>query len=293
MKMKALTFFGLLAATTLTAAPRWDNPPAKTFPGLVHRTFHSRLVKGEVGFNIDLPPRYAAAGADTRYPVIYHLSGMGDHESTELSIVALLDQAIRSGKVTSLILVMVNGGSASFYADSADATNPVESMIMGELIPHIDANFRTRASREGRALHGFSMGGFGALKLAFKYPESFSAVVAYSAGLYDGAMLKEKLQKVITGQFGGDPGRFDRESPKQFARQNADQIRGRIAIRLAVGSRERLLELCRVTHRYLDELHIPHEYEEINGVAHDADVMYEKAGTQGLQFLARHFSGSQ
>ncbi len=289
--MKALTFLALAVSSTVAfPAQRWNNPPDKIIPGLHHRTFHSGRLHADVGFNIYFPPGYFSPANDKRFPVVYHLSGMGDHESTELGIVSILDQSIRAGKVPPVILVMVNGGGASFYADSADGSVPVESMIMRELIPHIDAHFRTRAAREGRALHEFSMGGFGALKLVFKYPESFASVTAYVAGMYDGRMLQEKLPKVISAQFGGDPARFDHESPKHFGKQNADQLRAHLSIRLVVGSRERLLDLCRTMHRFLDDQHIPHEYEEVAGVGHDANQMYQKVGARGLQFLVGHLA---
>jgi endo-1,4-beta-xylanase len=52
----------------------------------------------------------------------------------------------------------------------------VESVLVGDLIPHIDSTYRTIATRRYRAAEGFSMGGFGAAHLGFKYPEIFGAV---------------------------------------------------------------------------------------------------------------------
>jgi len=60
-----------------------------------------------------------------------------------------------------------------------------ESVIMQDVIPFIDANFRTIANRSGRAIEGFSMGGRGAIKLAFKYPDQFCSTIAYAGATFE------------------------------------------------------------------------------------------------------------
>ena len=76
-----------------------------------------------------------------------------------------------------MIAVFVNGlAGNTMYCDTPDGKYPVESVIMKDLIPHVDATYRTVASREGRAVEGFSMGGFGAAHFGFKYPEVFGVV---------------------------------------------------------------------------------------------------------------------
>jgi S-formylglutathione hydrolase FrmB len=82
-----------------------------------------------------------------------------------------------------VIVVFPNGGKRSEYRDWAEQNVRIETMIIRELIPHVDGNFRTDRSPRGRALEGMSMGGNGSLKLAFKHPEMFISVVAY-AGSY-------------------------------------------------------------------------------------------------------------
>ncbi len=79
-----------------------------------------------------------------------------------------------------------------------------ETCVVRELVPHLNANFRTVAAREERSLHGYSMGGFGALKLGFKHPEMFGSVVAHAATLADAAQMKDNLGKVFTKMFSGE-----------------------------------------------------------------------------------------
>ena len=64
----------------------------------------------------------------------------------------------------------------SLWADSKDGAAPVETVFIKEVITDVDRAFRTVASREGRILEGFSMGGYGAARLGFKYPQIFAGI---------------------------------------------------------------------------------------------------------------------
>ena len=82
-----------------------------------------------------------------------------------------------------LIVVMPDGGTAGWYCNpvtSYAGPKNWESFHMNQLIPWIDANFRTYAEYDGRAVSGFSMGGFGALKYTAKYYGHFASVSAHS-----------------------------------------------------------------------------------------------------------------
>lgn len=276
-------------AAIIHAEVQWVDAPKRRPLGVEHRVLQSTAMRRGVGYNIYLPPGYAEQ-TGKRFPVVYHLSGMGDTESTELNGVPLIDAAIRKNALAPMIVVFVNGGGISFYADSPSARILAETLVIRELLPEIDKQFRTIPAREGRGLQGFSMGGFGALKLAFKYPDLFGSVVAYTAGLYDGSMMKQKLGKVLKPMFGNDPRKFDQEAPARWLKENREKISGRTAIRLAVGSKEMLLELCRRMHQLLNEERIPHDYEEIRGVGHKPEEMTDRDGIKGFQFHAQSFA---
>ena len=55
---------------------------------------------------------------------------------------------------------------------------PIEDVLLEDLIPHVDATYRTIARRESRGIEGMSMGGYGALRLALRHPTRFSSVLA-------------------------------------------------------------------------------------------------------------------
>ncbi|MBK7893502.1 MAG: hypothetical protein IPJ90_01090 [Anaerolineaceae bacterium] len=200
------------AQTSFPDAPQsywnWGNRdlPSGGQGDIKHCTIDSELLKipyKTVGFNVYTPPSYSA-NSNQRYPVIYLLHGVNGSEYNYFSWFnnntffnagsGSLPSLIENGQANEAILVFVNGGKASFYDDWDDSTGngpsssfPVlsESIIMDELIPFVDANFRTIASRNGRAIEGFSMGGRGAVKLAFNYPDQFCSAIAYAGAAYE------------------------------------------------------------------------------------------------------------
>jgi S-formylglutathione hydrolase FrmB len=85
------------------------------------------------------------------------------------------------------IVVMPEGGRAGWYSDWPGRTDgnfapQWETFHVGQLVPWVDANFNTSGDRSGRAIAGLSMGGYGALRYAGRFPAVFGAVGAFSAG---------------------------------------------------------------------------------------------------------------
>lgn len=266
--------------------PPWVVLPKSPIPLLEHKTFKSAAMGVDVGYHVYLPPGYAEA-KERRYPVIYWHHGMNCHESNDQFPAAILDQGIRDGKVPPLIMVYPNGGGRTFYCDSVDGTARSETMIVKEFIPHVDASYRTIATREGRALQGMSMGGFGALKLAFKHPELYSSVVAYAGGYLDAEQLEKRAPELLQRMFGGDKAKFTAETPMALAKARTDTIK--LPIQIFVGTKDFLLEHNRRMHAVLEELKIPHEYEEIPEIAHNLPALAKFQGTRTLEFAAKAF----
>jgi S-formylglutathione hydrolase FrmB len=78
-------------------------------------------------------------------------------------------------------------GDSSFYCNYMDGTRRYEDLIAQELIGFMEKNYRAAKGRENRAIAGTSMGGYGALKIAMKYPDRYAAVVGQSPILFPGA----------------------------------------------------------------------------------------------------------
>jgi enterochelin esterase-like enzyme len=287
-----------LASTLLATAqqrmaikPAFWADPDKTEPAGTHyHTFPSKLAGGDVSYLIYLPPTYESERAQ-RYPTVYWLHGLNGTQTAGESFVAQLDPAIRAGKAPAMIVVLVNGMRDSFYCDSPDGKHPIESVIMKELIPHIDQTYRTIARREMRAVEGYSMGGYGAAHLGFKYPETFGIV-----GIMAGALITPSATVqpgVFEKMFGSDPARVKADDPFELVKKNADAIRGRTVIRIAVGDQDSLQARDKAMHDLLTQLKIEHEFELVPGVAHNGALFYKTLGEKALAYYQRTVNAQQ
>ncbi len=142
--------------------------------------------------SVYLPPSYDEGG---EFPVIYMLHGaLGTHRNYIQNpgwigdfppggIEGVLDRLITNGEMEPVIVVMPNGDSiygGSWYTNSILNGN-YEDYIVTDLVDFIDSNYRTVSERNGRTIAGYSMGGYGAFKLAMKHPDVYCAA-ASSAG---------------------------------------------------------------------------------------------------------------
>jgi enterochelin esterase-like enzyme len=255
----------------------FQDPDTRAPSGTLYRTFRSATIGGPASYLLYLPPDYEQS--DARYRVVYWLHGLnGTQRDGAASFVPHLDRAIRAGLTPPTIAVLVNGLGDSRYYDSFDGRRPVESVIVRDLIPHIDSEYRTHATRASRAIEGFSMGGFGAAHLGFKYPDLFSAVSIMAGALLDDESAKGAPDLITTPSLFkkcfGTLEYFHAGSPWVVVRDNAARIRGRTQIRMAVGDNDALCGRNRRYHELLKDLNIAHEFTILPGVGHDPEAIY-------------------
>jgi len=151
---------------------------------LMDGTMHSATLSMDLPYRVYLPPGYNSSGA--RYPVLYmlHGGGSGYVEWTEKSHLGnITDYFITSGQIPPLIIVMPEADH-SFYMNWASNGPRWADYMNYDLVSFIDYNYRTIPDGAHRAIGGLSMGGTGALQLAFNHPETFSIVGAHSPSLY-------------------------------------------------------------------------------------------------------------
>ncbi len=153
------------------------------------------ILKNRIGDTSDgsirviLPPSYASS--DKRYPVIYFLHGYGDSIYQMSGYYSVLSDAFKAGNAGEFIIVNVNGTNrlgGSFY-DNSPVTGNWRDFVVKEAVPLVDSKFRTRADRASRGIAGFSMGGYGALNIAFLHPAVFGALWVHAPGLLKGGDL--------------------------------------------------------------------------------------------------------
>ncbi len=248
-------------------AYEWVDPDHTAPDGMLYKTFHSGTINGDVSYLVYLPPDYER-DVSARYPVMYDLPASGGtpkRDGTE--IVHRVDAAIRASKIQPMIVIAVNGlRGNTMYCDSRDGKWPLETVIIKDLIPHVDATYRTIASREGRAVDGFSMGGFGTAHLGFKFPEVFGVISIMAPPLL-GPELKQHLpmqawSRLFPLAMNNDLDYFRANDPFTLVEKNADRLRDRTVIRLVCHyeAEQWLWPQCEKLHQLMVKLLIQHEF---------------------------------
>lgn len=253
--------------------PQWVKPPIEAVHVQLH-TFQSKYVNGPVSYLIYLPPDYETS--NKRYPAVYWLHGRGGGQTGIPGFAERLTGAVESGKAPAMIVVFVNGLPLGGYRDSADGKQPVESVTIRELVPHIDATYRTIAKREGRLVEGFSMGGSGAAKWGFKFPDLFGSFSIFAGALFGGGAPPSAKGPVLELP--------PEDDPWKLAEKCADKVRGKTVARITVGSQDELLKSNTAFHELLDRLKIEHQFAVIEGVAHSAWPLYDGLGDKCWAF---------
>lgn len=262
--------------------------PAASAPRVSFHTFESRAAGTEVSFHLYTPRAYTAE-ATRRLPVVYWLHGGGGGIAGIAPLSRLFDEAIEAGRTPPFLVVFVNGMRLGMYVDWANGAAPLETIIVHELVPHIVSNWRTVATREGRVLDGFSMGGYGAARLGFRYPERFATVSMLGAGPMQETLTRtprasrRQVEDLLRDVY-GDQANFRAVSPRRYAEENAAVIAHGSRLRLVIGDQDETLDHNRAFHDHLERLGIPHDWIVLPGVGHDAPNVLNSLGDRNWAF---------
>jgi S-formylglutathione hydrolase FrmB len=253
---------------------------------------NSRILKQVVHYCVYLPAGYDAGAAEhpaRRYPVLYFLHGLGDNEQTLFNSGGwtLLDDLRHQHKMGDFLIVAPEG-RRSFYINSADGSVRYDDFFLQEFMPHMEDKYRVRAGRAGHAISGISMGGYGALRLAFAHPELFSAVSAQSAALITESPQKLDSAQRAGTQLGGLLGavfgnpinvpHWNENSPFFLAKKNALSLR-KLAIYFNCGQDD--------NYGFEKGAEQLHDQLQKQGVAHE---YHAYPGDHGLAYFLSHFA---
>ena len=185
---------------------------------LTNITFFSNSLETNRYVQIYLPEGYNP-GDSTRYPVIYLLHGAsGDHNSFPW-LKNILDDLIGNNYISPVIVVKPDGSTeywgVSMFTNSELYGN-FEDYIVSDLVEFIDSAYKTITNRGKRAIWGASMGGFGSIKLALKYPDIYCAAASHS-GLLDFSHLVDWVPAILN-ENGGPPVNNYIPGPDNFTR---------------------------------------------------------------------------
>jgi S-formylglutathione hydrolase FrmB len=189
-RLTAIVFLTLLAASSALAQERADCHP-----------FRSAILHSSVHYCVFLPANYSSPDAKARrYPALYVLHGLGGNEQ-EMALSGEwteLQDLRRDHKIGDFLVVAPDGWD-TFYINSRDGKTLYGDFFLREFMPFIERAYRVRAERAARGITGFSMGGYGALRIGFAHPELFGSVSAHSA-----ALMRDPPQGVNAGASGGN-----------------------------------------------------------------------------------------
>jgi len=187
----SLLFAGVAAAQFEGERRRGDLVPLQLPGGSVveFKSFDSKAIGAAEAYSILLPPSFSREPSRT-YPVIYFLHGLNNDQTSWTverygNLQNKAEELILARKVPEFIMVHPNGGN-SFYCDSADGSRRYESLISQELIEYVETTYRATKGRLNRAIGGTSMGGYGALKIAMKFPDRYAVAVGHSPIIFLG-----------------------------------------------------------------------------------------------------------
>jgi S-formylglutathione hydrolase FrmB len=214
------------AAADAAAPPIQVTREMRLDPRLIEFGLRTPALADETNLRVVLPDGYdATANQGKRYPVVYLLNGCCDYDvdgSQAWTTHGEVEQAT-AGK--DVIVVTPAGGRGGFYTDwyngGAGGPPEYETYHVKQLIPWVDAHFRTRGDRGGRAIAGLSMGGFGAMSYAARHPDLFVEAAAFSGAVDINDPMYNGEVDTIGNLDGATPGTIFGPRPTELVRWKA------------------------------------------------------------------------
>jgi S-formylglutathione hydrolase FrmB len=254
----------------------------------------SKILARGVSYCIILPASFDT-NKTKHFPILYSLHGLGDNEQfyVHSGLWNLVEDMQEKGELKEF-LIATPQGSATFYVNSQDGKDRYEDFLLQEFFPFIEKRYRAAPGRASRAISGVSMGGYGALHLAFRHPQLFVAVSANSPALIEklpsflGNAPDSPRARVLGHVFGSPPDLsfWDQNSPLTLAR--TANLSG-LHIYLDCGDHDDYgFEAGAVAlDKVLTSRHVAHEFHLYPG-RHDA-VYFAEHLPASVQFTAQYF----
>jgi len=247
----------------------------------------SNLEKPEFAYVI-VPANYER---DNRlFPAVYLLHGwLGNYKiwyeknGTDLK---------RLSNLYNLIIVMPDGGFAGWYIDSPiKKSSNYESTIANDVVQAIDQSFNTFKLSSKRAITGLSMGGYGAFRIGFKYPETFGNIGSMSGG----------LELIAAGEADPEAERYfniDSVLSSDSSKWTDYDLNGVLdnakkskqSIIFDCGVNDIFIKINRNFHAEMLKMQIPHDYTERPGI-HDW-AYWDNSIDYQMLFFSKHFSSA-
>lgn len=268
--------------------------------------FDSKAVGQSMPYGVYLPTGYDdEANKDRKYPLIVWLHGLWeDHERFHRRGGAqMLDAAVADGSLPPCVLVTANGGRSSMYFNRGDQR--WEDLITEDLLKHVTDTYRVADGRDQRAIMGVSMGGMGALRIAFTKPDLFGAVAAHSSAVFSEDpddlpdRLKQYASRIGLDEVFGNPIEkepWQRANPLCIANRTDPEQLKKLRIYFDAGTDDRygFAQGNGLLHKALDANKVPHTWRLIDGGGHSWGDNFQNATLpKSFAFVGRMFRGEK
>jgi S-formylglutathione hydrolase len=263
---------------------------------LLDAKVETKLVPSPVEYAVLLPDGYETAKAPL--PLLLFLHGGGGDKSFLGRMRPAIEEMWKAGTLPPMVVVTPSA-ERSFYMDYKDGSQKWETFLATEFLDHLRNKYKATRERKGTLLFGISMGGMGALRLGFKYPDTFGGLAALEPGVDPVFKWKDlsprykfyrppELMETIYGK-PFDEAYWEANNVATLAVKVAEKLRGAgLGIYLDAGDEDMfyLHEAVEYLHRILWDQKIPHEYHLVHGADHVGRTIPPRA-KEGLAFLTR------
>lgn len=287
----------MVVCVSPTRGQQWVTP-AVNAPRVSQVVFNSAAIGGAVSYHVYTPPNYDA-DSTRRFPVLYWLHGSNSVLTGIAPVSSWFDSAIGNGHIEPMIVVFPNGLPLGMWCNWANGAARIEDMVIQDLIPDVDARYRTIASRRGRIIEGFSMGGYGAARLGFRHHQLFGGISMLGAGplqldfLVDvpgSPVTPAQRAQIYQNVYGNDQAIYLAQSPWMLAEVHRDAlVASDMPIRQLIGGADFTISANLDFHQRLNDLMIPHVFFNPSGVGHDVLGLFSAYGASNWEFYREVF----
>lgn len=258
----------------------------------------SDLVPSPVAYAALLPPGYETAG---NLPLILNLHGGGGSRDNLVRQQPLWDAAWEAGDLPPFVMVTPSVTARGFYMNFRDGSERWEDFIVGPFLDHLRGTYRVSKDPSRTFLTGASMGGMGALRMAFRHPERFGAVAALEPGIepilrFEDMRPKHRFWRsdaLLEKAYGSpvDPAYWAANNPASMVTADPARLRASgLEIYLEAGDEDQfwLYEGAEFLHQTLWAAKVRHEYHLVRGADHVGPSLGERF-LEAVGFLIRSY----
>jgi S-formylglutathione hydrolase len=273
--------------------------PSFALEGEIRKTLiESPHLPAPVEIAVYTPPGFDPARNDP-YPLIVQLHGGNGSADNLYQMATILESAVAAGLIEPAVSVMPSAGR-SLYMNYRDGSQKWESFITDDLLSHMRLNYPVTKTREKTLITGVSMGGMGALRIAFRRPDLFAGVAAMEPGIepaltYGDIMPRDRFwrnQDLFERIFGDpvDEAYWADNNPATIASRDPEALRS-LGIYLEAGDQDMfyLHHGTEFLHRILFDAGVSHEYRLVRGADHVGPSLIPRT-LDALGFLGRVLS---